>query len=217
MVENQESKGLAIASFVLALVWWILCLTVIGAALGIVCLVLALIFGIVALCKKQGAKRASIIWIIISVLWVAIFSVVTLFAWKFIANHKDQILSPITEFAAWVEENPEIAKLMENEEFKTQFEDMLEQRLEEKYGEDYENIEDLEWVFGVWEGLFEEMKSIAMELAEWNTIALENSEEEVVEEIVEEPVEEVIEEVSEEVVEEAAEEVVEEVVEETAE
>ena len=126
-------------------------------------------------------------------------------------------MSPITEFAAWVEENPEIAKLMENEEFKTQFEDMLEQRLEEKYGEDYENIEDLEWVFGVWEGLFEEMKSIAMELAEWNTIALENPEEEVVEEIVEEPVEEVIEEVSEEVVEEAAEEVVEEVVEETAE
>lgn len=214
---NNQSKGLAIASFVLALVWWVLCLTIIGAVLWIICWILAFIFGIVALCKKQDAKRASIIWIIISICWVAIFSVVTLFAGKFIAENKDQFLSPITEFSAWIEENPEIAALMEDEEFKAQFEATLEQRLKDKYGEDYENVEDLEWVFGVWEDLFEEMKNIATELAEWNTIALENPEEEVVEEVVEEPFEEVVEEVAEEVVEEPIEEVAEEIVEEAVE
>ena len=166
---NNQSKGLAIASFVLALAWWVLCLTIIGAVLWIICWVLAFIFGIVALCKKQDAKRASIIWIILSVCWVAIFSVVSLFTGKLIAENKDQILSPITEFSAWIEENPEIAALMEDEEFKDQFEAALEQRLKDKYGEDYENVEDLEWVLGVWEDLFEEMKNIATELAaqEW--------------------------------------------------
>jgi hypothetical protein len=67
-----------------------------------------------------------------------------LFAGKLIAENKDQILSPITEFSAWIEENPEIAALMEDEEFKDQFEAALEQRLKDKYGEDYENVEDLE-------------------------------------------------------------------------
>lgn len=163
-VENQ-SNWLAIASFVLALVW---CLLILIPFISIILWILAIIFGIVALCKKQ-VKWASILWIIISMVWAAITLVVWLFVGKLIAENKDDLISPITEFAAWVEENPEVAALMENGEFNEKFQSTLEQRLAEKYGEDYENIEDLEGILDVWGDLFEEMKNVATELAaqEW--------------------------------------------------
>lgn len=156
---------LAIASFVLALVWWFLCLTIIGGILWIICWILALIFGIVALCKKQ-TKWASILWIILSLLWMAIVVICTSVIWRFIVQHKDQFINPINDFSARVEENPEFAKLMENEDFSDKFEAAIQQRLQEKYWEEYSNINDIDWIMDIWDDLFEEMKNVATELAE---------------------------------------------------
>ena len=156
---------LAIASFVLALVWWFLCLTIIGGILWIICWILALIFGIVALCKKQ-TKWASILWIILSLLWMAIVVICTTVIWRFIVQHKDQFMNPINDFSARVEENPEFAKLMEDEDFSDKFEAAIQQRLQEKYGEKYSDINDIDWIMDIWDDLFEEMKNVATELAE---------------------------------------------------
>ena len=156
---------LAIASFVLALVWWFLCLTIIGGILWIICWILALIFGIVALCKKQ-TKWASILWIILSLLWMAIVVICTAVIWRFVVQHKDQFMNPITDFSARVEENPEIAQLMENDEFSDKFEAAIQQRLQEKYGEKYSDIDSIDWMMDIWDDLFEEMINVATELAE---------------------------------------------------
>ena len=156
---------LAIASFVLALVWGFFCITLIWLPLGILCWVLAFIFGIIALCKKQ-TKRASILWIIFSLLWVVILAICTTVLWKFIVQHKDQFISPISEFSAWVDENPEIAALMENEEFSDKFEEALQQRLQEMYWDKYSDIDSIDWLMNIWWDMFEEMKNVATELAE---------------------------------------------------
>ena len=156
---------LAIASFVLALVWGFLCITVIWLPLWLLCLILAFIFGIVALCKRQ-TKWASILWILFSVLWIAIITICTTVIWKFFAQHKDQIINPMTEFSARVNENPEIAALIEDENLGDKFESILKEKLEEKYGNNYSNIQDLDWIFEIWEDVFEEMKNVATELAE---------------------------------------------------
>ena len=156
---------LAIASFVLALIWGFLCISLIWLPLWILCLILAFIFGIVALCKRQ-TKWASILGILFSVLWIAIITICTTAIWKFFVQHKDQIINPMTEFSARVDENPEIAALMEDEDFGDKFESILKEKLEEKYGNNYSDIKDLDWIFEIWEDVFEEMKNIATELAE---------------------------------------------------
>lgn len=167
---EQKSNGLAIASFVLALVWGFFCITLIWLSLWILCRILSLIFGIVALSKRQ-TKRASILWIIFSLIWAAIVIICTTVVWKFVVQHKDQFMDPINEFTARVEENPELAKLMENEEFSDKFEEVLEQRLQEKYWKEYSDINDVNGLMTVWGDLFEEMKNIVTELAgqEWIT------------------------------------------------
>lgn len=156
---------LAIASFVLALVWGLMCITVLLLPLWILCLVLALIFGIVALCKKQ-TKWASILWIIFSIIWMTLVAIWGTLIWKFVVQHKDQFVTPITNFSARVEENPEIAQLMENDEFSDKFEAAIQQRLQEKYGEKYSNIDSIDWMMDIWDDLFEEMINVATELAE---------------------------------------------------
>ena len=163
--ENQQSNWLAIASFVLGLIWSLLCLIIIGLPLWIICLILALIFGIIALCKKQ-AKRAWILWIIFSILWMIIVAVYTTVAWKFIFQHKEQFMNPITDFSARVEENPDIAALMENDEFSEKFDAVIEQRLQEKYWEKFSDIDSIDWIVDIRADLFEEMKNVATELAE---------------------------------------------------
>ena len=158
---------LAIASFVLALVWGFFCMTLILLPFGILCRILAIIFGIVALCKKQ-TKWASIIWIIISFFGVVIFAICTIVLWKFIAQHKDQFITPITEFSAWIEKNPEIAALMEDEDFSDKFEETLQQRFQELYWDKYSDVDSIDWLMDIWWDMFEEMKNVATELA-WQT------------------------------------------------
>ena len=51
------------------------------------------------------------------------------------------------------------------------FEEVLEQRLQEKYWKEYSDINDVNGLMTVWGDLFEEMKNIVTELAgqEWIT------------------------------------------------
>jgi len=170
MEETKKSNWLAIASFVLALVWGFLCITLIWLPLGILCWILALIFGIVALCKKQ-TKRASILWIIFSLLWIIILIVCTTVIWKFVVQHKDQLITPISEFSARVDENPEIATLMDNEEFSEKFETAIKERLEQKYGEEFSGIDNIDGIMDIRWDFFEEMKNVASELAEQQWIS----------------------------------------------
>jgi hypothetical protein len=53
-------------------------------------------------------------------------------------------MSPIAEFSAWVEENPEIAALMEDDEFSDKYEAAIKERLQEKYGEEFSNIDSID-------------------------------------------------------------------------
>ena len=156
---------LAIASFVLALVWGLLCITLLLLPLWVLCLILALIFGIVALCKKQ-TKWASILWILLSLFWMAILAIWWTLLWRFIVQHKDQLINPVTDFSARVEENPSIAAMMEDDEFNEKFEKALQQKLQEKYGEEYSDINNIDWFMDIWDDLFEEMINVATELAE---------------------------------------------------
>lgn len=170
---------LAIASFVLALVWGLLCIILVWLPLWVLCLILALIFGIAALCKKQ-TKRASILWIIIAIFWMVIIFICSRFLLNLWNEHKDQIVTPITEFSERVDANPEIAALMEDEKFSEIFEETLKQRFEEKYGEEIKDIDSIDWLFDIWWDIFEEMKDVATTLAEkeWvNTLVPVNIEE----------------------------------------
>lgn len=166
-MEEKKTWGnwLAIASFILALVWGFFCITLFLLPLWVLCLILALIFGIIALCKKQ-TKRASILWIIFSILWIAIVVICTTVISKFVVQHKDDLINPITEFSEWIEANPEIAELMENEEFSNKYEEAIRQRLQEKYGEDFSDIDSIDGIMDIWWDMFEEMKNVATELAE---------------------------------------------------
>ena len=170
----EEKKNwwnwLAIASFVLALVWGFLCIIIIWLPLWIICLILALLFGIIALCKKQ-TKWASIIWILFSILWIAAITICTTIVWKFVIQHKDEIISPITEFSTRINENPEIAALMEDENFSDKFNEILKEKLDEKYGNNYSDIKDLDWIFDIWADTFKEMQNVASELAEQQWIS----------------------------------------------
>ncbi|MBO4517245.1 hypothetical protein J5751_07695 [bacterium] len=59
-------------------------------------------------------------------------------------EHKDQILTPVTEFSEWINNNPEIAALMEDEDLSDEFSEILKEKLEEKYGNNYSDIKDLD-------------------------------------------------------------------------
>lgn len=171
---ENKSNGLAIASFVLVLVWIFLCITIILSQseisslvlfpLRVICILLSLIFGIIALCKKQtlwAALIGTIISGIITIFWIF---TITAF-WTFVLNHSDKIIDPIKDFATWAEENPEIANILNNDSVNDQFEDLLKQRMEEKYWEDFENVKDIDWILNVWASLFGEMESVLTELS----------------------------------------------------
>lgn len=163
-MENQKSNWLAIASFVLALVWVICCLSVIGIVLWIICWILALIFGIIALCKKQ-TKWAALTGTIVSGIFVVLSAVLCVILWNFVVKHSDVLVEPVKDFSAWVDANPDLAALMNNDEFSDKFEDLLDKKLKEKYGENYDTVEDFDWVLGIWEWLFDEMKDTLSNLA----------------------------------------------------
>ena len=149
MSEKQQSNWLAIASFVLALVGALLCLIVIGMPLWFICLVLALIFGVIALCKGQKA-RASILWVLISLC--------VLIGWWILWK---KIAAPIIDFANRMEENPALWDLMSDKDFADQVKNNLTENLQEKY----QDSDDIKF-FDIWNEVFEDAKQNILELAE---------------------------------------------------
>ena len=147
--QNQKSNGLAIASFVLALVGTLLCLIIIGLPLWIICLVLAVLFGLIALFKGQKA-RASILWILIS-LWVLIGGWML---WK-------KLSAPVIDFVNRIGDNPAMWDIMNEEEFANKVKDNVTEKLKEKY----DDSDELKF-FDIWNEAFEEAKQSIIELAE---------------------------------------------------
>jgi len=165
IAKNKEQKSwLSVASLILGIVWLVLCVTVIGAPVGIPVAILALIFGIIALVKKQK-KGMAVAGVIISWL-VVLASVATIIVSTiFIKNNSDVLIDPIMWFSEMMENDPELEELMENPEFRAEFEYLFEMKIIENFGEE-ENVENR------WEAktkipmIFEEMESVLLELKE---------------------------------------------------
>lgn len=175
-MENKDTNWLAIASFILAIVWLFLCMTFIFGFLWIFCIILSLIFWIIALCKKQ-TLWAALTGTIISWIITLFSTVLIIIVSSFIYKHSDQLIDPISNFATWAQENPQYESLLNNEEVKEQFQTLLQERLESKYGKNFDDVNDVNWILSVWASLFEEMPSILLELSEnnwsleiWNNI-----------------------------------------------
>lgn len=150
MEEKATNKNwLAIASFVLAILWTLFCLSIVCLPLWVICLILAVIFGLIALCKRQKT-RASILWILIS-LWVFIGGWML---WK-------KLSAPVVDFFNRVRENPAIWDMMSEKDFALKVKDNVTEKLQEKYGDS----DDIKF-FDVWSEAFEEAKQNILELAE---------------------------------------------------
>jgi hypothetical protein len=68
------------------------------------------------------------------------------------------------EFSEMMENDPEFAALMENQEFANEFEYVFKSRLVEKFGTgEIENLSDIKSTFPL---IFDEIKSVMLELKE---------------------------------------------------
>lgn len=148
---------LAIASFVLALVWALLCLTIIWLPLWAICLILAFLFGFIALCKRQKV-RAAILWMIIS-LWVIIWWYMV---WK-------KFIAPVASFVDWIWDNPDLWDVMDNKDFLNKVKDDVTNKIKEKYT----GLDDAKPI-DVWSDFFEEAKMSIIELSTKNEESLTN-------------------------------------------
>lgn len=162
--KTEQKSGLSTASLVLAIVWLLLCLTIIWAFIWIPAAIVGLIFGIIALVKKQK-KWMAIAWVIISWLVILITAWLVIFWTIFVKKNSDVLLDPMMQFAETMKQDPELEELMQNPAFQSEFQYLFEQRMREKYG-------DLEEIDGREEGkqyipeIFEEMESIMLWLKE---------------------------------------------------
>lgn len=162
MTKKGENNWFAIASLVLSIVWLILLISVIGTPLGIIAIILWLIFGIIALNKKQK-KSTAITGIVISGIVLILSTVMTIVWIKFIQNNKDVLIDPVVNFSAMVAENPDLLILMNNDNFENEFESLFQIKMIEKFGSGFE------WKW--WDeikneipGIFEEMQNIMLSL-----------------------------------------------------
>lgn len=164
-IEKTEQKsGLSTTSLVLAIVWLALCITVIGAIIWIPLAILALIFGIIALVKKQKKGTAIagvIIWWLVTLIGLGL----AIFGTIFVKNNADVLMDPIMEMSEMMKADPELEELMENPAFQAEFQYLLQQRITEKFGgmKDAEGWEESKEYIPE---IFAEMKSIMLELKE---------------------------------------------------
>ncbi len=162
--KTEQKSGLSVTSLVLAIVWALLCLTVIWAFIWIPAAIVGLIFGIIALVKKQK-KWMAIAWVIISWLVVLTTAWLIIFGTIFVKKNSDVLLDPMMEFSETMKQDPELEELMKNPAFQSEFQYLFEQRMREKFA-------DLEDIDGREEGkeyipeIFEEMESVMIGLKE---------------------------------------------------
>ena len=157
-VEKQK-KWLALTSLILSIIGLLLSMTLIRLVLWFPIALVWLIFGIVALVKKQkkGLAIAGIVMSGIVVIMTAIFSF-------FLIKYSDSIIEPIKEITALMENDPELAKLMTNKDFSNEFQTKLQEVLIQKLAtdtpsENWEN-EDTLWI----PMIMEEMKNLLYDL-----------------------------------------------------
>jgi len=162
--KKQDQKSwLSTTSLVLSIVWAVLSLTIVGAILWIPASIVALIFGIIALVKKQK-RWTALAGVIISWFVTLVTIVILTVGIVFLRNNADTILNPIMEFSEMMENDPEFAALMENPEFANEFEYVFKSRLVEKFGTgEIENLSDIKSTFPL---IFDEIKSVMLELKE---------------------------------------------------
>ncbi|HRX63790.1 MAG TPA: DUF4190 domain-containing protein [Candidatus Absconditabacterales bacterium] len=161
--KKEQKSGLSVASLVISIVALVLCITIIGAVLGVPLAIVALIFGIIALVKKQN-KGMAIAGTIISGLVILVTILLAIFGTIFIKKNAD-VFNPIVEFGQMMEADEELTELMKNPEFQSEFEYLMETRMVEKY-ENVEEIEGREQAKQEIPGIFEEMEQIVLELKE---------------------------------------------------
>lgn len=165
MTAKKEKKDwLSITSLVLSIVWALLCLSIIWIFIGLPAVIAWLIFGIIALVKKQK-KWMAIAGVIISSV-VVIVSVVLIVVWViFFRNNADVLIDPIKEFSQMIEQNPELSELMSNKEFANEFEYEFKNRMIEKFWDESE-MESRSEIKTHIPSIFEEMKILMLELQE---------------------------------------------------
>ena len=162
--KTEQKSGLSTTSLVLAIVWLVLCITVIGALIWIPLAILALIFGIIALVKKQKKGTAIagvVIWGLVTLIWLAL----AIFGTIFVKNNADVLMDPIMHMAEMVEADPELEELMENPTFQAEFQYLFQQRITEKFG-DMEDVEGWEESKQYIPQIFAEMEIVILELKE---------------------------------------------------
>ena len=165
MTSKKEKKDwLSITSLVLSIVWALLCLSIIWAFIWLPAVILWLIFGIIALVKKQK-KWMAIAGVIISSL-VIVVSIIVISIWvMFFRKNADVLIDPIKEFSQIIKEDPELAELMNKKEFANEFEYEFKNRMIEKFWDDAE-MESREDIKTQIPSIFEEMKNLMFELKE---------------------------------------------------
>lgn len=125
------SNWLAIASMVCAIVGWLFTLTIIGAILWIPLMIIAFVLWVIVVVDKKAWKWMAIVGIVIPVIaWI-----VTLIGGYFIGRVVQDLALPIEEFAQeldqMIENDPELATLMEDEEFEKQVAELTEEKIKE--------------------------------------------------------------------------------------
>lgn len=166
--KTEQKAWLSITSFVLSLVWLLLALTVIWALFGVPLAIVGLVFGIVALIKKQK-KGLAIAWVIIGWIVTLITIAIVIFGTIFLKNNADVIIAPITEMAEMMKNDPELATMMNDPAIQEEFETIFEKRLIEKFWEDFTNNEEFESREDIKTKIpviFDEMEKVMLELKE---------------------------------------------------
>ena len=170
--KTEQKSGLSTTSLVLSIVWLLLSMTIIWAFLWIPLALLWLIFGIIALVQKQK-RWTAIAWVVIWGIVTLITLAIVIFGTIFLKNNADLIIEPIKWVAEMMENDPELATMMNNPMIQAEFELLFKTRLAEKFGEDFaeneefESRDDIKTQIPV---IFDEMKIIMLELKEKHSV-----------------------------------------------
>lgn len=171
---KQQSNWLAITSFILAIVWIIFLITIVFGRLWILCIILSLIFWIIAICKKQKPWAARIGTILSGIICI-ILTITCITLWRFFTKNSDKILAPIERFNAFIQENPDYQAYLIDNNLNADFQIKLQEKMKNLVVEsNYTDWSDLiNSLFEVRDNVFYEMENTIVEMAENNEYSIE--------------------------------------------
>jgi len=170
--KSGQKTWLSITSFVLSLVWLLLALTIIGALLWVPLALAGLVFGIIALVKKQKkwlAIAGVVIWGLVTLITATILIVWTIF----LRNNSEIIVDPIMEIAEMLENDTELATMMNDPIIQEEFERTLVEKLTVIFAEDIEDgdkkksRDEIKPMIPI---IFDEMENVMLELKEKHSV-----------------------------------------------